>query len=326
MYHRFHMPSKPTVFVMLMLASVVLMVVPADILRPARNMTQLIALPQWALQRATNKATEPIKAMARQPLTAEQQVQMLRDKQGLENENVALRQQIETLRLTMEELTLLRRQGLPETVVLIPAPVIALDAAPRRDSLLLGKGELKGIKHGDWVASRLFVQVGEQNGIQRQSAVLARDHLLARENLIGWVEETTPLTSRVVLLSDAYANRPMRVHLAHFDTPSQRYLAVTSEGRVAPFALRGIGGGKMIVADIDRAFIDAGVVAVGDLVTSDPNDPRLPHTMVIGEIIEVRQNTNKPLFYDAVVRHRQNPQQLSQVLIVGLAKKPPADQ
>jgi len=318
-YRRFHMPSKPTIFAMLMLASAVLLVVPADVLGPARNMTQLIALPQWALQRATHKATEPIKALTREPLTAEQQGQMLHDKQGLENENVALRQQIEALKRAVEELALLRRQGFPEAGVLIPAPVVALDAAPRRDSLLLGKGQLKGIRREDWVASRLFVQVGEQDGVRRQLAVLAR------ESLIGWVEQTTPLTSRVVLLSDAYASRPMRVYLAHFDAAARRHLQVTAEGRVAPFALHGIGGGKMIVADIDRTFIDAGVIAVGDLVTSDPHDPKLPLAMVVGEIIELRQNEDKPLFYDAVVRHRYDPKALSRVLIVDLSRDPRVD-
>ena len=314
------MPSKPTIFAMLMLASAMLLVVPADLLRPARNMTQLIALPQWALHRATHKATEPIKALTRQPATAEQQAQMLHDKQGLENENVALRQQIEALKLSVQELTLLRRQGFPEAGVLIPAPVVALDAAPRRDSLLLGKGQLKGVKRQDWVTSRLFVQVGEQDGVRRQLAVLAR------ESLIGWVEQTTPLTSRVVLLSDAYASRPMRVHFVHFDASARRYLQVKAEGRVAPFALRGIGGGKMIVADIDRTFIADGVVAVGDLVTSDPNDPKLPRAMVVGEIIELHQNEDKPLFYDAVVRHRHDPKALSQVYIVDLSRQPGADQ
>jgi len=318
MYHRIRMPSKPTVFVMLMLASLVLMMIPIDVLRPARSMTQLIALPQWAVQRATHTATEPIKALTRETLTPTQQNQMLREMQSLENENIVLRQQIEALRLTIEELTLLRQQGVPETVALIPAPVIALDAAPRRDSLLLGKGDRNDIKEGDWVASRLFVQIGEQAGVHRDSAVLARENILARENLIGWVEETTGSTSRIVLLSDAYANRPMRVHLAHFDPEAQRYLQVTVEDKVAPFALRGIGGGKMMIADIDRAFIDADVVAVGDMVTSDPNDPRLPHAMVVGEIVEIRQNKDKPLFYDAFVCHRYNPKALRQVLIVDL--------
>lgn len=318
MYHRIKMPSKPTVFVMLMAASLVLMMIPVDVLRPARNMTQLIALPQWAVQRATDTATKPIETLSRETLTPAQQNQILRENQSLENENLVLRQQIETLRSTIEELSLLRQQGVPENVSLIPASVIASDADPRRDSLLLGKGNRKGINEDEWVASRLFVQIGDQAGVRRDSAVLARDMMLARENLIGWVEETTASTSRVVLLSDAYANRPIRVHLAHFDPESKRPLLVTIEDKVAPFVLRGMGGGKMIVADIDRAFIDAGVVAVGDLVTSDPNDPNLPHAMVVGEIVEIHHNKDKPLFYDAIVRHRYDPKSLSQVMIVDL--------
>ncbi|HSA29021.1 MAG TPA: rod shape-determining protein MreC [Phycisphaerae bacterium] len=307
-------PSKPTIFMILMLLSGVSVFLPPDLFGPARVLTQLVAVPQWAAQRATQHVAEPIQALAAKPMAAEELVRLQRQDLALENENTVLRQQVYELQLTVQELTLLRRQSLQRDGIILPAPVVALDAAPGRDSMLLGKGKVQGAKREDWVASRLLVQVGQQDGVQGEEAVLAR------ETLIGRIEETSPLTSRVVLLSDPYTNRAMKVRIMHFDHSSQRYLQVTSGGRIAEFVLRGAGAGRMVVPDIRKDFTDAGVVAVGDLVTSDPQDPRLPLGMVIGEITELRHNKDNPLLHDAMVQHRYDPKNLSQVYIVDLSR------
>lgn len=313
-YRRFKTPSKPTIFVILMLVSGVSSLLPTDFFGPARVLTQLVAVPQWAAHQASQRVAEPIQALTAKPMAAEEQARLQRHDEALENENTVLRQQVYELQLTIQELTLLRKQSQQRDGVIIPAPVVALDAAPGRDSILLGKGKIQGAKREDWVASRLLVQVGQQDGVQGEEAVLAR------ETLIGRIEDTSPLTSRVVLLSDQYTNRAMKVRIMHFDDQSQRFLQVTSAGRIAEFVLRGAGAGKMIVPDIRNDFIDAHVVAVGDLVTSDPQDPKLPLGMVIGEITELRHNKDNPLLYDAVVQHRYDPKNLSQVFIVDLSR------
>ncbi|NLX23968.1 MAG: rod shape-determining protein MreC [Phycisphaerae bacterium] len=312
--YRLRTPSKQTVFLLLMGASLVMWWLPAELFGPARGMTQLVALPQWAAHQATTRVTEPLKALARQQMTAAEQRDLAEHKIALENENAVLRQRIEELKNTIEELALLRQDGAPLQGVIIPAPVIGLDAAPRRDSLVLGKGQIQGVRQEDWVASRLFVQAGREDGVEDDAAVLAR------ECLIGRVEQIGALTSRVVLLSDPYANRAMRVHIAHFDPETRRPLHVTFDGRMAAFVLRGSGSGLMTVSDIHRDFVQAGVVTVGDLVTSDPHDAKLPRAMVIGEIIELRHNRDKPLLYDAVVRPRYDPKALSQVMVVDLSR------
>lgn len=311
--NRLKWPSKPTIFALLMVGSLAYLLLPSDPLAGARGMTQLIALPQWAAHQVAQKAVAPIRQLAESQLSVSQQQSLLDENEALVNENVALRCQLTDLRATLEELTLLRAH-LPATGVVIPAPVIGLDAAPRRDSLLLAKGRTHGVRDRDWVASRLFVEAGEQEGVAPDTAVLAR------ESLIGWVERSASLTSRVVLLSDAYANPAMRVNIAHFDSQSGRYLQVTRSGRVAGFVLRGSGGGRMLIPDIDREFVDAGVVAVGDLVTSDPSDPRLPMAMAIGEITALHHNREQPLLWHAEVVHRYDPKALTQVYLVDLSR------
>ena len=309
--HQLLPPSKRTVFALLMAGSALVLALPNDYLqRPAGEMIQLMAYPQWAVQQATLKARQPFEDLARQQMTAGQQAQLEEDNKGLENENVVLRQQIETLKQTISELTLLRGNRLGSQGLLLPADVVAADAAPREDSFIVSKGKARQVKYRDWVASRLFVQAGDRDGVGREAAVLAR------QCLIGWVEQTASFTSRVVLLSDPAANRGTRVHIAHHDPQTRQPLLVLWDDRLAEFVLRGAGGGKMIIRDIKNEFVKAGVVAEGDLVLSDAHDPKLGQSLVIGEIEQLRHNKKEPLLYDAIVRYRFDPHALSQVLLV----------
>ena len=304
-------PSKRTVFGLLMAGSALILALPNDYLRrPAGEFVQLIAYPQWAMQQATLKARQPIEALARQQMTADQQARLEEDNKGLENENVVLRQKIDTLNQTNSELTLLRENGFGNQGLLVPADVVAADATPREDSFVVSKGKARGVKDRDWVASRLFVQAGTSDGVDHDAAVLAR------QCLIGWVEQTASFTSRVVLLSDPAANRVTRVHIAHHDPQTRQPRQVLLDDRLAEFVLRGAGGGKMIIRDIKNDFVKAGVIAEGDLVLSDAHDPKLGQSLVIGEIEQLRHNKKEPLLYDAIVRYRFDPHALSQVLLV----------
>jgi len=314
-YERIRHPSRRMIFAMLMVGSAVAVLAPRDLLRSGRHMTELIALPQWAAHQVTRSAVEPVRALAREGMTAAEARRLAEEKTLLENENAALRDRIAALDQTVRELALLRRSGAAEGGALIPAPVVAADAAPGRETLLVGRGRLRGVQREDWVASRMLVRAGEPEGVENGAAVLGRQCLL------GWVEETGPFTSRVVLLSDPYAQRVLRVHIAHSlrngpDAQSRELRFVTMGGRVAEFVLRGVGGGRMIVNDIPHDFVDAGLITPGDLVLSDSRDPKLGQALVVGEITEVRHNKSKPLLYDTYVQPRFDPKSLSQVLIV----------
>ncbi|UCD28062.1 MAG: hypothetical protein JSV03_13340 [Planctomycetota bacterium] len=311
-YRRFYPPSKPTIFALLMIGSAILIVLRSDLLQPARNITPLIAFLQHGARETTQKVAKKIEHLSSKQITADLHDKTMLEKQALENENASLRQTIAQLRATQQQLTHIHQTGFPKEGSLIPAKVIAWDAVPSQDSLLLDKGRFKKVKHRDWVASRLLIDAGTNEGIHNQSEVLAR------ESLIGWVEYADLWLSRVVLLSDRQANKAMRV-----------YIVPCSEGQQAstpteiPYILEGAGQGKMRIRDIPADEVQNNRVQMGDLVTSDPNDPKLPLAMVIGTITELKQKKSdnlKPLFYDAIVEHRYDPKTIGQVFIVDLSK------
>jgi cell shape-determining protein MreC len=317
-------PTKSTIFVALMVVSLLVLWLPGDLLAPGRHMTELIAAPQWAANRAVQTVARPIQARYDQQVSGKKLQRLITERTLLENENVALRNRIASLEQTVREMTLLQEAGVAERGTLIPAPVVAADAASGRDTLLLGSGQVEGVRREDWVASRLLLRAGTSAGVQDDDAVIGR------QSLLGWVEQAGPFTARVVLLSDAYAQRPLRVHIAH-RTPSQedprtfQPRFVTRGDHVAEFILRGAGGGRMLIRDISHDFIEAGLVQENDLVLSDPRDPKLDQSLVVGEITKIRHNKDKPLLYDAFVRHRFDPKNLSQVLVVDRSRTASAD-
>lgn len=296
-----------------MVASFVLILLPNDLLAPTKNVTQVISPLQILTLEATRGITEPIRTLAERAPSAREHADLGQEKQALENEAFVLREEMARLQTEIDELTGIRRQGFPARGALIPARQIALDAVPGRDSLVVSKGHVQNVSRNDWVTSRLAVDAGTEDGVQDAFAVLAR------QCLIGWVEQAAPLTSRVVLLSDPVASRPVRVHLAPTDSDGKhRLLAVN--GQPIPFALEGTGGGRMRIRDIAASLVDTGAISQGDLVTSDPNNPRLPLAMVIGRIEELTQNRDNPVCYDAVVGYLFHPKHLSQVYIADLSR------
>ena len=299
---------------MLMAGSIICLALPRDWLLPAREMTQLIALPQYAVNRAADRATDPVQTVRRRTVPADEHARLTERLQNLENELATLRLQGIQQEAMLEELTGVRHlPGFPADGLLIPASVVAPDAAPGRESLLVSKGRRHKVQPGDWVTSWLDVTAGAADGVHRDLAVLAR------QTLIGWVEQVSSHTSRVVLLSDPAANKAWRVHVAQADT-CQFVADLKDHRKPADFALRGIGRGQMRIADIDARFVDSKTIRLGDLVTWDERDPRLPLALVIGEITDLRQDPQQPLLYEATLRHRHDPKQLDQVLIVDLSR------
>jgi len=80
----------------------------------------------------------------------------------------------------------------------------------------------------------------------------------------------------------------------------------------------------MIITDIPKWMVEGDQVRVGDLVSSAPDDTRLPLAVVIGTIEELRLNRDQPICYDGIVRHMVDPATLTQVLIVDLSPPEPS--
>jgi cell shape-determining protein MreC len=315
MYHRRpRKPSKPAVFAMLMALSGLLILLPREFFGSARSMTQLVALPgQYAVTRATEGVSQSADRLRAQVVPAQAHNDLLKAKQAVENENLSLREENQVLRNLVNELQQIRRRPqFPANGKLIPARVVGWDAVPGRDSMLLLKGRSPEVKIGDWVTSRLAIQAGTDTGVTDDARVLAR------QNLIGWIEQTSPYMSRVVLLSDRYANRVWRVHIAKRRPNTEPQYVMDGE-LPADFALEGIGNGEMRLLDINARLIEQGEIREGDVVTTDGHDARLPLAMVIGDIARLDRIKKQPLLYHAVVRHRVDPKSVSEVFVVDVS-------
>ncbi|MGQ9650670.1 MAG: rod shape-determining protein MreC [Phycisphaerae bacterium] len=302
-----HRLPKPVLFGLLMAASFVMTMLPTETLSRLRGLAQLLGLPQWLMQTATLETHRTAMTLISRNVTMDQYQQLEIERDALLNEIAALRYQNLQLQTTVEELANVRSMGFPREGTLIPARVLAMDAAPGRDTMLVAKGNLQNVEKDDWVVSSLTVGAGANEGVKPQS------HVLGRQCLIGWVDQTNLLTSRVILLSDKLAgkSRPRRVLIQAAGSSSR-----PSEVQPEVFVLEPHGGGRMIIRDIPRRMVDAGLIQVGDLVTSAPDDTRLPLAVVIGPIEDLQPNRDKPICFDALVRHMIDPASLSEVIIV----------
>jgi len=165
---------------------------------------------------------------------------------------------------------------------LIPAKVVGEDFLTWRESLLINKGTLQGVKPGASVASEHFT-------IAHESIDMLGDGLaiLYGEALIGTVEQAGTHTARIKLISDVGAQR--KVLIGRFQEDGNfvivdRYFWLTGQGR-----------GRMVIEDVERKRVDEGHIAEGDYVLSDPNDASLPASMVIGTIEAIHTDRNRPL-------------------------------
>lgn len=312
---RVRRPSKPTIFALLMGVSLLMALLPNDPLGPIKNVTQLVAPLQMVTLEATRGLSAPVSKLTAEPIDAARHSKLLEANRALQNENAVLRQELSRRQATIDELSGIRgRDGFPREAVLIPARVVSLEASPGRDSMLVGKGQIQNVKPGDWVITRMEVDAGTADGVRDTAAVLARQYL------IGWVQQAGPFTSRVVLLSDGLARRPMRVHIAPLMAGNDEYRVLTAKGKPLTFVLEGAGRGTMRLRDIPASLVDAGHVRVGDLITCDPNNASLPVPLVVGEITRLDLNRDKPVHYDALVRCPQDPNALNQVYVADLGR------
>lgn len=312
---RFRRPSKQTLFVTLMGASAVSLLLPREVLGPARSVVNLVALAQWPASAASRRVADfPLEMTA---ITPEQHSALVSQLEAQQNRANSLAVQVAELRSVVQELTHLRElPGFPRDGRLIPAQIIASDAVASRGSLLLSKGTVSKARVGDWVTSRRFIDSGSADGTRKDAAVLAH------ETLLGWVEATEAFTSRVVLLSDNLSGHKLVVHIIRQEKDGTQ-LQVSMDHKPLKFSLEGAGSGLMRIPEVSAQYVQNGIIRAGDLVMSNPNEARLPVSLVIGEIVsldKVVDSRKKPLYYTAIVRHRVDPQTLSRVFIADFSR------
>ncbi len=280
-------PSKPAIFFVLMVFSAVNLLLPTRWSDSLKHLTQLLV---------------PVQELFYRPavLTRRAAAQFLESNDGpggsggpnrraLENVIVFQQGLLEQVRRENAELRGLRGRTVARDARLIPARVVARDPAAQRGALVIGRGASGGVTPGDGVVSRVFIDHGADEGIEVGFAVLAR------ESLLGRVEQVSPYVSRVRLLTDPDSR--LRVQVGRI--MGERFSAVPY-----PCTMRGVGGGRMRIADVPEKYLapgDAGTAArddqirPGDLVATAADEPGLPAPLAVGRVVDIVREPPKRL-------------------------------
>lgn len=222
----------------------------------------------------------------------------------------------EELREEVRRLQGIRASQVPLGVPLLSAKVVAWDIVAWRDSMLVERGSYRGVSWQDWVASRLFVTEGGESGVTEGQAVLARECLLGR------VEQVSPYMSRVRLLSDVDSPR-IQVQIGSRGDKGVELVDY-------PCSLRGLGRGRMVIEDVpyqyvqvedgeERAADHRRRIQQGDLVLTAGGQLGLPMPLVVGKVAAITQVPKKRLVYTVNVEPVVSLAEIREVFIIPLA-------
>lgn len=293
---RYRIPSRHAVFLGLMILSLVAVVGPRDLLAPLRHLTQPLVYGQVGAREAGLLLSEKLRDSRIDNVSPEAHREAIELLRLYEREALALRHELESVRASRDALAGFRQAGLAEEAKLIPVHIASWDAVPGRDSLWLAGGTRQGVAPGDWVASHSETRADLPGGDV--------EAILPRECVLGWVDQSAGLTSRVVLLSDSRANKALRVQVEG------------RHGAPIDLVLQGVGGGRMRIPDIPASLVEEGLIQVGKLVTTAGEDARLPVRLVVGQITELTRHRDRRLYFDAVVKASVSPSGLHEVYVI----------
>ncbi len=302
-------PSPRAVFVLLMLLSVAASWMPPDWTNALKHVVQIVVPAQDTIYAICYRGSQSARQL--RPAGSDGETET----RALQHELASQAATIEQLRQEITDLRDLRAQHLPPGVPILPAKVVAWDSVAARDALLIERGSFRSVGWRDWVATRLFVAAGGEQGVNVGQAVLAR------ESLLGRVEQVSPYMSRVQLLSDIDSPR-IEVRIGD----------VSSEGQVTfvdyACSLRGAGQGRMLVEDVPYRFVQEGDdpeaasdqerIRVGSLVYSAPDQLGLPAPLVIGRVSRIEKDTKNRLVYNVTVEPEASRDQIREVFVIPL--------
>jgi hypothetical protein len=301
-----------------MAASLVMIFIPPRFTEGLKGLAQLFApfqspvyrtaqaaaagMRNWVRSSDVTFAVDPVQIAALE----RQLVRVTEDNQFLRRENSAIRG---------------LRDYIPPGVTIMPARVIAQDITARRDALLLSRGAgLPGdnkpsVQPYDSVASRhLKINMGDVHGTQV-------DHLvIAREFLLGYIDQVAPWTSRVRLFSDPGSIWEVRIgRIAGTGGPNDpvRYAEIDY-----PCSLYGDGGGRMLIKDVPVRYVDLksdnlpGTMRIGDVVISPSARREMATPLVIGRITGFEEDLQKRLVVTVHVESPVPPDEIRDVFII----------
>jgi cell shape-determining protein MreC len=293
--------SRGTILTVLVIGSVVALILPDRITGKFISLAQvLIPFQDWTTQ--TIEAAGD--AIDQRDTTVISNSKLA----AMERENTALRHQLLSLATRYSErnseildLANIRQRGLTAGS-LIPARVVAGDALATRQSRLINAGALGGVKLASPVASNHFtIHLGE--------AGAARDGMsvLSGEVLVGFTCQVGSRSARVRLLTDG--NTKMSVLIARL--ADNKYHPLDKE-----FWLVGTGGPVLEIRDVDHRYIRSEAIQVGDSVLTSAYDTRLPASLTIGDVTNIRKDPNNSLLYILDVTPPLPAEEIRQVFVV----------
>ncbi len=292
----------------LLCVSIVGLLLPQAITGRLINLVQVLAPLQAGATRLADGAAE---AMSGAPpsVPGDEHERALAKTRALRNTVAALSSRVTQLEEANRQLTGLRDRGLGARGVLIPARLVAGDVLNWRDSGLIDAGTLRGVQRQAPVATRTpGLTVGTEDGAANGMLVLAG------ETLVGSVEHAGTHTARVKLLSDPACRMP--VALGRFE--GDEFARVPS-GQAAEFWLVGGPVGHLRIIDVDHRYLDQDPpdIRVGDVVTTSPDDPRLPLSLTIGTVSRIEPNPDNGLLYILTVQSAVGPR-LREVYVLSM--------
>lgn len=282
--------SQRSIFILLMVGSVLALLVPRGWTDPIKHLTQVVVPAEDLSYSAAHGAAAGLNELDRNVAAKRDSLSEM-----LTRELASETAFSEQLRQENERLRALRREyRIPPSVPILPAKVVAHDIVAWRDSVLVERGSLRDVSFKDWVTSRLFLDQGAASGASEGHAVLAS------EALIGRIEQISPYMSRVQLFSDV-DSPPIAVQIGSIDGSLVRLVDY-------PCSLRGEGRGRMKIANVpykyiqtddnDRSAEQPPRIKPGDMVFSAPEHLGLPVPLAIGRVESVEENPKKRLVYD----------------------------
>lgn len=298
-------PSKKAVFVMLMIASALALKLPETWTDPLKHVVQALVPAQDLVSGVARRAIDSV-----EPPDRDAAAERNRRKRALSNALVSQSARIQSLLAENARLSALRESVLPRTIPLLRARVVARDIVAIRDGLLVNRGSKRDVRQKDWVASRFFVDRGEFSGLRAGHAVLAR------ESIVGRVELVSPYMCRVQLLTDVDA-RPLEVRvgkIADGTLDEVDYIC----------SLRGHGAGEMVITDVPHFHVaneqgtqyDKRRIQIGDNVYSAPDQFGIPVQMVIGTVVRFEEDPRERLVFNVIVKPLVKADGLEEVYVI----------
>lgn len=278
-------PRRKSLIVALLALALLAFFAPRAWTGPLLTAVQFVIPAQYVVEQSVSTVENalPAKGPAIHPAEIDR---MVLERRGLENVSAALAAKVADMQGEIDLLTAARLWTVDGLQLgaqgrLVPAKVLGGDLLGWRDSAWIDVGGTGSVKHGDAVVSRtLEIGAGTQGGVRDGLAVLLG------ESLVGLVEGVGTHSSRVKLLSDVGSSMKVRIGRMR----DGKFVAADRY-----FWLAGAGKGEMRVGDVAKEDVEKGLVAVGDLVLSDPMLSVLPAPMVVGKVAAVGVDRENPL-------------------------------